>query len=152
VFTAAFSIVAAVAPTATGPVTATGWVVAGAGLFALGVAVVGVSASQVLPRLPAIDVPPIVGAPADTLTLYAAPSPTASVSVYAPTVVLMDWLTPVNPAVNAVIAGAASESEPALIVPVALVVSALRHHRRGRERGRPVRPRPATPAGSGTSS
>jgi len=46
------------------------WMSAGAaGLLGSLVEVVGVNASQVLPRLPAIDVPPIDGAPAETLTL-----------------------------------------------------------------------------------
>lgn len=97
---------------------------AAVGLLASTVAVVGVRASQVLPTLPAIDTPPIDGAPADTLTLYAAPSPIASVRLQAPTGVLTVWLTPVSAAVKGAIGGATSDSPPALRVPVTVVVSA----------------------------
>jgi hypothetical protein len=71
-----------------------------------------------------MEVPPIVGAPAVTLTLYAAPSPTASVRLHAPTAVLTVWLLPVKVAVNAAIGGATTDKPPALSVPVAVVVSA----------------------------
>src|ERR1035437_7905249 len=120
---AALSIEAAVAPSATGVATATGPAVR-TGLLGSAVAVVGVSESQVVPRLPAIDVPAMVGAPAETATWEAAASPTASLTYQAPTAAWTVWLTPDSVPVNAVIVGASSDSEPAVRVPVALVVSA----------------------------
>jgi len=88
------------------------------------VEVVGVNASQVLPRLPAIRRPADRRrAGRDTYVVGSAVADCV-VRFHAPTAVLTVWLTPVRVAVNGVIAGATTGQTTGAQVPVALVVAA----------------------------